>query len=109
MSSADSLDTVGIVGAGLVGSGWSIIFALAGLQVRVFDQDPDIRGNALDSAASALGSMAASGLATDIDEALARITLCDTLADAVSASDYIQEPSSSASLMDAKLRSRFVR
>lgn len=91
MSSSSSINTVGIVGAGLVGSSWSVIFALAGLRVRVFDRDAAIRHKALDFAARTMADMAAAGLASDIDVALARITACDTLAEAVSDCDYVQE------------------
>jgi 3-hydroxyacyl-CoA dehydrogenase len=91
MNSSDSMDTVGIVGAGLVGSGWSIVFALAGFQVRIFDRDPGVRDDVLRSAASAMREMASVGLATDIDAALGRLTICNSLEEAVRDSDYIQE------------------
>ncbi|MDF2810650.1 MAG: 3-hydroxyacyl-CoA dehydrogenase [Microvirga sp.] len=91
MTGTGSIEKVGIVGAGLVGSGWTVVFALAGLQVRVFDRDPDIRGQVTDFAARTMADMAAVGLASDIDAALARITLCNTMAEAVSDADYVQE------------------
>ena len=31
---------VAVIGAGLVGAGWAIVFAQAGLDVRVYDADP---------------------------------------------------------------------
>lgn len=34
---------IGVVGAGLVGSGWAIVFARAGYQVRIFDESESIR------------------------------------------------------------------
>lgn len=86
-----SIETVGIVGAGLVGSGWSVIFALAGLQVRIFDADPLIRSQALARASTAMNEMAAVGLADETEAAISRITVCDTMADAVVDADYVQE------------------
>ncbi len=83
--------TVAIVGAGLVGSAWTINFALAGLNVRVFDGDAGRRGEVLGHVRSNLADMAAVGLAKDIDAALKRVTVCTTLADAVGDADYIQE------------------
>jgi L-gulonate 3-dehydrogenase len=38
-----SAQSVGIVGAGLVGSAWAIVFARAGVHVRAFDASEDIR------------------------------------------------------------------
>ncbi len=83
--------TVAIVGAGLVGSAWTIIFSLAGLTVRVFDGDADKRRKVLDHVRANLADMEAIGLAADSSAALARVTVCDTLAEAVGAADYIQE------------------
>src|SRR6202008_2780582 len=33
--------TVAIVGAGLVGAGWAVVYARAGLKVKVFDANPE--------------------------------------------------------------------
>ncbi len=82
---------VGIVGAGLVGSAWTIIFSLAGLKVRVFDGEASARAKVLDHVRANLKDMAAVGLAENIDAALARVTVCDTLAEAVGEADYVQE------------------
>jgi len=32
---------VAVIGAGLVGAGWAIVFAQAGLDVRIYDVNPD--------------------------------------------------------------------
>ena len=48
-----TIETVAIVGAGLVGSAWSVIFSLAGLQVRVYDADPGMRSKVLDQVSRA--------------------------------------------------------
>ena len=83
--------TVAIVGAGLVGSAWTIIFSLAGLTVRVFDAEPRKRGEVVDHVRANLADMEAMGLASDAHAALARVTVCETLAAAVGEADYIQE------------------
>ena len=64
-----------------MGSDGAVVFALAGLQVRVFDQDPAIARKVLDLAGRAMTDMDAVGLATNIDAALARINLCDSMAE----------------------------
>jgi 3-hydroxyacyl-CoA dehydrogenase len=83
--------TVGIVGTGLVGSSWAVIFALAGLDVLAFDESPEARSRLPVLAARTLAEMEAAGLARDTGAALARIRLVDTLSDAVRAADYVQE------------------
>jgi L-gulonate 3-dehydrogenase len=90
-SVAIGFETVGIVGGGLVGSGWSVIFALAGLEVRVFDGNPEIRRTVQDFATRTMTEMAELGLASNVQDALDRIVVCETLESAVSAADYIQE------------------
>ncbi len=39
-----AIGRVGVVGAGLVGTGWAIVFARAGLDVVVYDADAKRRG-----------------------------------------------------------------
>jgi 3-hydroxyacyl-CoA dehydrogenase len=91
--SGNRFSTVGIVGAGLVGSAWTTLFSLAGLSTRIFDADAGTRGRVRDAVAQNLDAMAKAGLAAEgaAAAALARVTVCDTLADAVGAADYIQE------------------
>ena len=83
--------TVAIVGAGLVGSAWTIIFSLAGLTVRVFDGDEGKRRDVLAHVRANFAEMEALGLASGTEAALARIAVCDSLAEAVGDADYIQE------------------
>ena len=42
---------IGIIGGGLIGAGWTALFAHTGFTVRVFDQDPET-GNRLNSVAT---------------------------------------------------------
>ena len=83
--------SIAVVGAGLVGSAWTIIFSLAGLNVRVFDADASVRGKVLERVRAGLADMEAAGLASDVEAALARVTICAALPDAVGAADDIQE------------------
>ncbi|GJG98421.1 3-hydroxyacyl-CoA dehydrogenase [Cupriavidus pauculus] len=83
---------VAIVGAGLVGAGWAIVFARAGLNVRMFDANPDITRKAVPLIEAQLAGLQRHGL---IDEepavVLARITPVATLAEAVDGVAYVQE------------------
>ncbi|MFT4148565.1 MAG: 3-hydroxyacyl-CoA dehydrogenase [Paracoccaceae bacterium] len=82
---------IGIVGAGLVGSGWAVVFARSGHTVRVYDPSPEVRAKVLPWAETALAELAGVGLADDAGAALSRIQVVDTLEAAVSDADYIQE------------------
>ncbi len=91
MADETAFKTVAVVGAGLVGSGWAVIFSLAGLNVRVFDREAETGHKLVAFAREALADMAKAGLAGDVEEALARITLCDSLEAAVAEAEYVQE------------------
>jgi 3-hydroxyacyl-CoA dehydrogenase len=83
---------VAIVGAGLVGSGWAVVYARAGLQVKVFDSNPEITRKAIPLIGTQLDSLRRHGLiAEDPKDILARITPAATLAQAVDGAFYAQE------------------
>jgi 3-hydroxyacyl-CoA dehydrogenase len=85
------IKTVAIVGAGLIGKGWAIVFAMAGLNARVFDSSEHILGNAADDIANMLADMQRHGLAEDVQGCLSRVMVCSSLAEALNGADYIQE------------------
>lgn len=83
---------VAIVGAGLVGAGWAIVLARAGLHVKMYDANPEITRNAVPLIAEQLAGLRRHGL-IDEDPAtvLARIAPVATLAEAVDGVAYVQE------------------
>lgn len=83
---------VAIVGAGLVGAGWAIVFARAGLRVRMFDANPEITRRAVPLIEAQLDGLRRHGLIDEEPAAvLARITPVATLAEAVDGAAYVQE------------------
>lgn len=86
-----ALEKVGVVGGGLIGSGWAIVFARAGRTVTLFDASNDIRRDVSAQIHQSLMDMNSFGLVTDVDGIAARITVVDSLADAVGDADYVQE------------------
>ena len=86
-----AIRSIGIVGAGLVGSGWAIVFARAGLDVTIFDPDPGIRAGVRSHIGGGLEALEAVGLVNDPAAALARIAIVESLEDAVGRADYVQE------------------
>ena len=85
------INKVAIVGAGLVGSGWAIVFARAGTTVRIFDGDAGIRASVLGHIAASLAELRDVGLVDDVDAVLGRISVADSLAEALADADYVQE------------------
>jgi 3-hydroxyacyl-CoA dehydrogenase len=83
---------VALVGAGLVGSGWAIVFARAGCEVALYDADAAQRERALAWVGRQLGDLQAQRL---IDEPpatiVARVHAAPSLAAALAGADYVQE------------------
>ncbi|MGI4848784.1 MAG: 3-hydroxyacyl-CoA dehydrogenase [Janthinobacterium lividum] len=82
---------VAVIGAGLVGAGWAIVFARAGAQVRVYDAQPGAAANACELVGVQLREMAEFGLVEDVATIRARIRSSDTLAQALEDVAYVQE------------------
>jgi 3-hydroxyacyl-CoA dehydrogenase len=82
---------VAIVGTGLVGCGWAVVYALGGARVRLYDANRASLDGALARIRSTLTDMRAAGLVDDIEIPLAAITIADSLAAAVDGVDYVQE------------------
>jgi 3-hydroxyacyl-CoA dehydrogenase len=83
---------IAVVGAGLVGAGWAIVFARAGHAVRVFDEAPAVRDGVMALIAANLRDLKSFGLIDEAPEAvLARIAVVPTLEDAAAGAAYVQE------------------
>ncbi len=82
---------VAVVGAGLVGSGWAVVFARAGYSVRAYDPSADVRDRVLPWAVDSLADLEKAGLVTDPQSILSRIRVVASLADAVRGARYVQE------------------
>jgi len=83
--------TVAVVGAGLIGRAWSMVFARAGWRVRVHDSDPSQLRAAQSYIAAGLDEQAEFGLVADPDSARARIAYVAAIEEAVVGSDWVQE------------------
>lgn len=80
-----------MVGAGLIGRAWAMVFARAGWRVRVFDKDPAQLASARAHVAADLAEQHAFGLVGDAAAASARIAWCERLDDALEGADWVQE------------------
>ena len=80
-----------IIGAGLIGRAWAMVFARAGWTARLTDSVPAQLSAARDLIAQSLDDQAQAGLAGDAPAALARIEICPTLSAAVAGVQWVQE------------------
>jgi L-gulonate 3-dehydrogenase len=85
------MPTVGVIGAGLIGRSWAIVFARAGWQVRLTDNSAAVRAAAPALLAAALADLAGQGLVADPKSAFDRIQMVATLEDAADSADFVQE------------------
>lgn len=85
------MSTVGIIGAGLIGRSWAMVFARAGWTVRMTDSSPAALKAAPVLLRRALADQARYGLVRHPAAVLRRITPVATLAEAVTGADLVQE------------------
>lgn len=81
--------TVGLLGGGVIGGGWAARFALAGVDVRLYDPDPQAArklGEILANARAAWGSLTDAPLPAE-----GSATVVASVAEAVSGADFVQE------------------
>lgn len=82
---------VAIVGVGLIGRAWAVIFARAGWSVRLTDPHGPALAAASGLIRDELRALARHGLASDPDGAAARVCIAADLADAVKNAAFVQE------------------
>ena len=84
-----------VIGSGLIGRAWSIVFARAKHRVHLFDNKKSAAEKGINQIEQGLNDLKKYGL---IDEnpadVLKRIVVCDTMEQAVSQADYVQENTS---------------
>ena len=83
---------VAVIGAGMIGRAWALVFAQAGFRVSMWDSDPAAVGAALEFVRSQLADLDSFALlAEPADRILGRITSSTKLAGALDAADHVQE------------------
>jgi L-gulonate 3-dehydrogenase len=86
------MSRIAIVGCGVVGSSWSLVFARAGFEVAVFDRSPAAVDDTLKFVRAALEDLAKQGLGgEDIDAVCARLKPAATLEEVLAGASYVQE------------------
>jgi L-gulonate 3-dehydrogenase len=82
---------IAIVGSGLIGQAWAIVFARGGHAVKMWDGDPNAVGNALPLIASQVADLQAAGLIDDPKALIGCISGCGTLEEVLASAEYVQE------------------
>ena len=86
------MDRIAVVGAGLIGSAWAMVFARAGHPVRIWDPAPGASDAALGVVRARLADLHAAGLIAETPETVAaRVTVAATLEDCVAGATHVQE------------------
>ncbi|CAM4163831.1 3-hydroxyacyl-CoA dehydrogenase [Bordetella muralis] len=85
--------TVAIIGAGLIGQGWAIVFARRGWNVRLYDVQTQGLGQARELIVQQLAELQRYGLLDDMQAAADRVSIAESLQAALAGADYVQENS----------------
>lgn len=77
--------TIAVIGCGLIGRAWTVVFARAGCSVRLWDAVPEVRAGVMAELARTCR------ISGDDPAALDRVTLCNTLEQALDGVEWVQE------------------
>lgn len=87
------MQTAAIIGTGLIGQGWAIVFARAGWQVRLFDVDPNQLAQAKTLVLQQLQELEKHRLLIDAEKIGERVCVAESMESAVRGVAYVQENS----------------
>jgi 3-hydroxyacyl-CoA dehydrogenase len=82
---------VAIIGSGLIGRAWAMVFARAGWDAAMYDAVEGVAEKALGLVAEGLDELAGHGLVQDPKGAAARVRAAKSVADALDGASYVQE------------------
>src|SRR5690348_8827732 len=82
---------VAVVGAGLIGRSWSIVFARAGWDVALYDAAAGAANQAVAALTASLAEQKTHGLVDDVDAVAKRLRVATSLADALDGASFVQE------------------
>src|SRR2546423_9078740 len=82
---------VAIIGSGLIGRAWAMVFARAGWDAALYDAVEGVAQNALGLVAEGLDELAKHGLVDDPKGSAARVRAAKSVADALDGATFVQE------------------
>lgn len=93
MAAGSAARCAAIIGTGLIGQGWAIVFARMGWDVRLYDVNAAMLAEARALILQQLRELETQGLLTGADAIIEHVHVASSLADAVEGASYIQENS----------------
>ena len=104
MNKSTQRSAVAIIGGGSIGTGWAIVFAVGGHDVRVFDSDPERLADARQEVLDRLDGLEEFGLMSGTSgESADRISYVNNIGSAVAGAGHVQECISEDMLAKQKL------
>jgi L-gulonate 3-dehydrogenase len=88
---ASGSEKIALVGAGLVGQAWAIVFGRAGYEVMLYDAEAAALKRAHDGISARLDDLLRFGLLEDAHAVLGRVGYATGLAEALDGATYVQE------------------
>jgi L-gulonate 3-dehydrogenase len=85
------MERIALIGGGLIGQAWAIVFGRAGHEVMLYDAEPAALKRARDAIAARLQDLAGFGLVDDPHAVLGRVGYATGLAEALDGAAYVQE------------------
>ena len=86
------MEQIAIIGTGLIGRAWAMVFARAGHSVRIWDPVAGVSETALGLIGQSLQDLAEAGLITETPaEIAARISAAASMEDCVAGAAHVQE------------------
>jgi 3-hydroxyacyl-CoA dehydrogenase len=85
------MERIALIGGGLIGQAWAIVFGRAGHEVMLYDAEPAALKRARDAIALRLEDLAGFGLVADPKAVVRRIGYATGLAEALDGAAYVQE------------------
>lgn len=82
---------IAVVGSGLIGQAWAIVFARGGHSVKLWDGNPEAVPAALSLIQTQVADLKAAGLIDDPAGLISRISGTKTLEEVLAGADYVQE------------------
>jgi len=83
--------TIAVIGTGLIGSAWAVVFARGGWSVRLYDPDAAVLDGVMANIEAQAGALQEAGLGAAFDAISAKIELCPDMKDALAGAAYVQE------------------
>lgn len=76
---------IAVIGSGLIGRAWAIVFARAGCDVRLWDPEPEVRGQVIAKLTEACR------ISGDDPSCLSHVTVCKGIEEAITDAEWVQE------------------